>query len=680
MKKITLFLTMLFCVYTGMSWGQNYVPGEQTLKIEKGKKYFISLASRYDYEYANNIELLYNNNGTLAKSSIKAYTPTSSSPISDEAYLFTVEEVGDGYLVYIKNNQGKYLQGNTLVSTAEKTGVYVIPYALAKAVCCGGDVDAVDKSGNKITYESLTETSPVVTVQTNPGYTDAANRGGWRHISQEGLSASVSNWATPFAFYEAIDLDALNEDLNKKKDLLNDKIAEAEALLEKSGFSIKNGEKLSLQVTNSNEKGYLSSNADHNALNSNQIDGGGIAALIDNQTSTYFHTSWGANKPNEYHYIQVDLGQGESLTEFLFNYSTRDADSQQTSPAPTKIAIYGGNSDSDLRLITTVTSADHSLPSYADRAKNWQSDIITDGNAYRFLRFEVQSSNGPGNLGYSSDGVVSRDGIEYYFFCMSEFGLTVPAKYTVTNENFVGKEEQLLGLDQKIDEVRAVVENASTIDDIADLETAIEEITACMENFVHTVTIGDAKWSSLVLDFNASIPENVKAYVVSEIGSDFATLSEVKSVIPANEAVLLEAESGSYAFECTNEENSTSVMNYLEGTVVDSYIEAANDKDYYVLSMQDGEVGFYKAMINKNETGGEGNTHFLNNAFKAFLPVTKNLSQKALRFNFAETTGIETLVPATDVNAPIYDLSGRRVLSTVKGGVYIQNGKKFIVK
>jgi hypothetical protein len=33
-----------------------------------------------------------------------------------------------------------------------------------------------------------------------------------------------------------------------------------------------------------------------------------------------------------------------------------------------------------------------------------------------------------------------------------------------------------------------------------------------------------------------------------------------------------------------------------------------------------------------------------------------------------------------NVNAPIYDLSGRRVMNAVKGGIYIQNGKKFIVK
>ncbi len=30
--------------------------------------------------------------------------------------------------------------------------------------------------------------------------------------------------------------------------------------------------------------------------------------------------------------------------------------------------------------------------------------------------------------------------------------------------------------------------------------------------------------------------------------------------------------------------------------------------------------------------------------------------------------------------APIYDLTGRRVMKAVKGGIYIQSGKKFIAQ
>ena len=52
-----------------------------------------------------------------------------------------------------------------------------------------------------------------------------------------------------------------------------------------------------------------------------------------------------------------------------------------------------------------------------------------------------------------------------------------------------------------------------------------------------------------------------------------------------------------------------------------------------------------------------------------------------LRLNFGETTAVESVLNnSVDVNAPVYDLYGRRVKNVVKGGVYIQNGKKFIVK
>ena len=47
-----------------------------------------------------------------------------------------------------------------------------------------------------------------------------------------------------------------------------------------------------------------------------------------------------------------------------------------------------------------------------------------------------------------------------------------------------------------------------------------------------------------------------------------------------------------------------------------------------------------------------------------------------------EATGVGTVITENGIqsNAPVFDLSGRRVMQTVKGGLYIQNGKKFIVK
>ena len=53
----------------------------------------------------------------------------------------------------------------------------------------------------------------------------------------------------------------------------------------------------------------VASNADHNALNPTETDGGGFAALFDGQTSTYFHSAW-KNMPTSDHYLEVTLPNG----------------------------------------------------------------------------------------------------------------------------------------------------------------------------------------------------------------------------------------------------------------------------------------------------------------------------------------------------------------------------------
>jgi hypothetical protein len=195
------------------------------------------------------------------------------------------------------------------------------------------------------------------------------------------------------------------------------------------------------------------------------------------------------------------------------------------------------------------------------------------------------------------------------------------------------------------------------------------------------VTVGAAGYSTLVLGYNAVIPTGVEVYTVSNIGNEYVTLSKVTGVLAAGEAVVLK-NAGTYNFNYTAEAATEIETNLLEGTVFNTYITGTA----YVLSKPEGsEVGLYKAALNKTATGanpeeGEEGTHFLNNAFKAYLPLPTGGNVNALRFNFGgETTAIDA-VEVENANAPIYDLSGRRVLSTVKGGIYIQNGKKFIVK
>ena len=203
----------------------------------------------------------------------------------------------------------------------------------------------------------------------------------------------------------------------------------------------------------------------------------------------------------------------------------------------------------------------------------------------------------------------------------------------------------------------------------------IEEVDAV----AHKLTIGDAGWSSLVLGFNVTIPENVEVYAVSEIGTDVVTLEKVTGVLPANTAVLVKATPGDYAFTYT-EETGDVVASALEGTLYDVNVTPEAKTVCYVLAMpKDEPIGFYKATLNKNAAGEPGTTHFLNNANKAYLSVPADGNNaRFLSFDFGNETAIESVEGVENAaNAVIYDLSGRRVQKAQKG-LYIVNGVKVI--
>lgn len=192
---------------------------------------------------------------------------------------------------------------------------------------------------------------------------------------------------------------------------------------------------------------------------------------------------------------------------------------------------------------------------------------------------------------------------------------------------------------------------------------AIEEVT------VLPVKVSAAGYATLYAPVALTLPAELKAYTVT-VNGESAMLNEIEGgVIPANTGVVLEG-AGDYTLTVGGE--ATAVEgNELLGTVAASYITA----DAYALGLVDGEVGFYTATKNQQEGAS-----WLNNGFKAYLPKNQGASL-ALRFNFGgNTTAIESVLIGADANAPIYDLSGRRVNNAVKGGIYIVNGKKVYIK
>lgn len=174
-------------------------------------------------------------------------------------------------------------------------------------------------------------------------------------------------------------------------------------------------------------------------------------------------------------------------------------------------------------------------------------------------------------------------------------------------------------------------------------------------------------YATLNLPYASTLPTGVTAYKAAIEGTT-VNLTEYKTagkVLPANTPVLLTATTaGSKTFAPAAYEaadNKTGFQGTLAATAV-----AANNT--YILSQKDGKVNFF-ALDETNNTI---------NANKAYLVVSAGGAQ-ALNFNFGNTTGIQNAaVEGVNANAPLFDLSGRRVVKAVKGGIYIQNGKKFV--
>ena len=188
----------------------------------------------------------------------------------------------------------------------------------------------------------------------------------------------------------------------------------------------------------------------------------------------------------------------------------------------------------------------------------------------------------------------------------------------------------------------------------------------------YEVAVTAAKYATFYAPVAVTVPTGVTAHTVT-INGEWASLSEALTVIPAYTGVVLYSETAAtYTFAVTNEQVAPVENNVLEGTVAATYIAA----DAYVLSNGANGVGFYGAILNQ-----QGNTAFLNNHHKAYLPMPENAEGiKSYSFRFeGGTTGVEK-VEIRNEKEEIYDLTGRKIDTITKAGIYIVGGKKVLVK
>uniref|UniRef100_UPI004026A614 hypothetical protein n=1 Tax=Alloprevotella sp. TaxID=1872471 RepID=UPI004026A614 len=180
----------------------------------------------------------------------------------------------------------------------------------------------------------------------------------------------------------------------------------------------------------------------------------------------------------------------------------------------------------------------------------------------------------------------------------------------------------------------------------------------------------DKTFATTCLPYAVEVAEgqdNIKAYAAKLNDEKTELQMNAVTAVPANQGVILSGESASDNQVVLNViASADAIDNDLLGTTSEISTEG-------ILSLGrangTGSVGFFRS------------TNATLKANRAYLKVDNETIQ-SLAMNFGgTTTGITNAIKnEVNPNAPIYDLSGRRVFTTVKGNIYLQQGRKFIAQ
>lgn len=180
----------------------------------------------------------------------------------------------------------------------------------------------------------------------------------------------------------------------------------------------------------------------------------------------------------------------------------------------------------------------------------------------------------------------------------------------------------------------------------------------------------DKTFATTCLPYAVEVAEgqdNIKAYAAKLNDEKTELQMNAVTAVPANQGIILSGESASDNQVVLNViASADAIDNDLLGTTSEISTEG-------ILSLGrangTGSVGFFRS------------TNATLKANRAYLKVDNETIQ-SLAMNFGgTTTGITNAIKnEVNPNASIYDLSGRRVFTTVKGNIYLQQGRKFIAQ
>ena len=179
------------------------------------------------------------------------------------------------------------------------------------------------------------------------------------------------------------------------------------------------------------------------------------------------------------------------------------------------------------------------------------------------------------------------------------------------------------------------------------------------------VHLNSAGLATFVPAYDMVVPDGVEIYVASQYDTAHQriNLSQVQGkVIPADTPVLLYGHaSTTIQLTYSDEEDGAPAIsvNAFRGSFTPSAVPAG----------QEGRVLTGGEFIKVDPSYVRG--------MRAFVSAAPSAGTRTA-LAFPGVTAVESVKTASEAEAPIYDLSGRRVTKPVAGQIYVQNGKKFL--
>ena len=183
-------------------------------------------------------------------------------------------------------------------------------------------------------------------------------------------------------------------------------------------------------------------------------------------------------------------------------------------------------------------------------------------------------------------------------------------------------------------------------------------------------TVESKSYATAYLPFGVSAVSGAKAYTAAEPANGQTVMTETANFAKETGVLLVSDEAADKAVLTIGDVEGATNSSALKGTLLAKDITDAQTK-YLVFGKNNAnekEVGFFEPSATVTSIP----------ANRAFFADAKG---SAIALNFGNVTAVNNVVAGNaNANAPIFDLTGRRVVKAVKGGLYIQNGKKYIVK